>query len=114
VNRLTALTLLAAPCVLQPLVYAALDRNVKDQYVSLFGHKYARTLMQASAGCLMGIGEVALLPLDVLKIKAQTNPEAIGKRGLVAILREEKVPPTPFSLSLSLSLPQPSTAPHRL
>ena len=78
-------------CVSQPLVYAALDRNVKDQYVNMFGHKYARTLMQASAGCVMGIGEVALLPLDVLKIKAQTNPESIGKRGLVAILREEKV-----------------------
>ena len=61
----------------QPLVYAALDRNVKDQYVNMFGHKYARTLMQASAGCVMGIGEVALLPLDVLKIKAQTNPESI-------------------------------------
>lgn len=75
----------------QPLVYAALDRNVKDQYVNMFGHKYARTLMQASAGCVMGIGEVALLPLDVLKIKAQTNPESIGKRGLVAILREEKL-----------------------
>ena len=39
----------------------------------------------------MGIGEVALLPLDVLKIKAQTNPDAIASRGLFSILKEEKV-----------------------
>jgi len=75
----------------QPLVYAALDANAKDKFEAVFGTKHARTLMQASAGCMMGIGEVALLPLDVLKIKAQTNPEAIGKRGLFAILREEKL-----------------------
>mmetsp|Transcript_236 Transcript_236/g.319 ORF Transcript_236/g.319 Transcript_236/m.319 type:complete len:298 (-) Transcript_236:65-958(-) len=75
----------------QPLVYAALDRSVRDQYESMFGPKHARTMMQASAGCLMGIGEVALLPLDVLKIKAQTNPEAIGQRGLVSILKQEKL-----------------------
>lgn len=38
---------------------------------------------------LTGIGEVVLLPLDVLKIKMQTNPEAFRGRGLFRIVAEE-------------------------
>lgn len=36
-----------------------------------------------------GVGEIVLLPLDVLKIKAQTNPESLQGRGLFKILAEE-------------------------
>ena len=38
---------------------------------------------------LIGIGEIFLLPLDVLKIKRQTNPEAFRGRGLFKIVRDE-------------------------
>jgi hypothetical protein len=38
---------------------------------------------------LIGIGEVVLLPLDVLKIKRQTNPEAFRGRGLFKIIKDE-------------------------
>ncbi|KAJ7819793.1 mitochondrial carrier domain-containing protein [Mycena olivaceomarginata] len=38
---------------------------------------------------LTGIGEVVLLPLDVLKIKRQVNPEAFRGRGVVCIFLEE-------------------------
>jgi hypothetical protein len=38
---------------------------------------------------LVGIGEVALLPLDVLKIKRQTNPEAFRNRGFLSIVKDE-------------------------
>ena len=38
---------------------------------------------------LIGIGEIVLLPLDVLKIKRQTNPEAFRGRGVVRIVRDE-------------------------
>lgn len=40
-------------------------------------------------GSLIGIGEIVLLPLDVLKIKRQTNPEAFRGRGIVRIVRDE-------------------------
>jgi len=40
---------------------------------------------------LTGIGEVVLLPLDVLKIKMQTNPDAIRGRGLFKLITEEGV-----------------------
>jgi hypothetical protein len=38
---------------------------------------------------LIGIGEIFLLPLDVLKIKRQTNPEAFRGRGLFRIIKDE-------------------------
>ena len=38
---------------------------------------------------LIGIGEIFLLPLDVLKIKRQTNPEAFRGRGLFKIIADE-------------------------
>lgn len=38
---------------------------------------------------LIGIGEIVLLPLDVLKIKRQTNPEAFRGRGIFKIIRDE-------------------------
>ena len=38
---------------------------------------------------LIGIGEIVLLPLDVLKIKRQTNPEAFRGRGVFRIVADE-------------------------
>ena len=38
---------------------------------------------------LIGLGEVVLLPLDVLKIKRQTNPEAFRGRGIMKIIADE-------------------------
>jgi hypothetical protein len=38
---------------------------------------------------LIGIGEIVLLPLDVLKIKRQTNPEAFRGRGVLTIVKDE-------------------------
>ena len=52
-------------------------------------HHHAKTIMAATAGSIMGVGEIALLPLDVLKIRSQTNPESLKGRGVVQIFREE-------------------------
>lgn len=38
---------------------------------------------------LIGIGEIILLPLDVLKIKRQTNPETFRGRGVFRIVADE-------------------------
>lgn len=38
---------------------------------------------------IIGIGEIILLPLDVLKIKRQTNPEAFRGRGVARIVADE-------------------------
>jgi hypothetical protein len=51
----------------------------------------AKQLMHATAGAAIGVGEVVLLPLDVLKIKSQNNPASLGGRGLMTILRQERI-----------------------
>ena len=66
-------------------------------FKSHLGEKAGRAMTEATAGCLIGIGEVALLPLDVLKIKAQTNPEvryyfnflSLAGRGFFDIIKTE-------------------------
>ena len=55
----------------------------------MFGERKGRMMIQATAGSLTGIGEVVLLPLDVLKIKRQVNPDAFRGRGVVKIFMEE-------------------------
>lgn len=66
----------------QPVVFDYVRRNHSDVLPS-------RPLQQAVAGSIMGIGEVALLPLDVLKIRAQTNPSVLAGKGLLQIVRCE-------------------------
>lgn len=56
---------------------------------SHLSERNSRIAVEASAGCLVGIGEVMLLPLDILKIKAQTNPLALkGRTGLQILMQE--------------------------
>lgn len=68
---------------LQPMVYEALDRSSVGSQIQ------SKPLKSAIAGSVLGAGEVALLPLDVLKIKAQTNPQALGGRSLMQIILAE-------------------------
>ena len=42
-------------------------------------------------GSMTGIGEVVLLPLDVLKIKMQTNPDALRGRGFFKLITDEGI-----------------------
>lgn len=73
----------------QPFVNEFLTKNFKDTYENLFGPKTGKAMLSATAGSLIGIGEVVLLPLDVLKIKKQTNPDAFKGRGLFKIIKDE-------------------------
>ncbi|ETO27923.1 hypothetical protein RFI_09209 [Reticulomyxa filosa] len=50
---------------------------ITERYGTWFDHKFGRNskdMQNAVSGALVGMGEVVLLPLDVLKIKSQTNP----------------------------------------
>ncbi|KAI9914933.1 hypothetical protein PsorP6_007968 [Peronosclerospora sorghi] len=44
-------------------------------------------MMHTTAGSLIRIGEIALLPLDVLKNRAQTNPAAIAGKSVLHIVK---------------------------
>ncbi len=55
-----------------------------------FSEKRSRVILDATAGVLVGVGEVMLLPMDIMKIKAQTNPEAIANRSMFKIIAQER------------------------
>lgn len=93
------------------------DKNILDKYKSLYAgakfgmfykilqrtYKYGgqsvlneklkltdnKSLNQAITGSLIGAGEVILLPLDVLKIRMQTNPDLIKNKSFLNIIKEE-------------------------
>ena len=73
----------------QPVANEFLASKYGDFFINTFGPKTGKAIMSATAGSLIGIGEIVLLPLDVLKIKRQTNPEAFRGRGFVRVLLDE-------------------------
>ncbi|CCD25156.1 Ggc1p NDAI_0E03390 [Naumovozyma dairenensis CBS 421] len=73
----------------QPFANEFLNKHYKKDFDNAFGEKTGKALRSATAGSIIGIGEIILLPLDVLKIKRQTNPEAFKGRGFVKILKDE-------------------------
>ncbi|CAI2169283.1 17353_t:CDS:2 [Funneliformis geosporum] len=73
----------------QPYVKDYINTYYKGTFYSIFGEKSGKTMIHATAGSLIGIGEVALLPLDVLKIKRQTAPETLKGRNIFKIFWDE-------------------------
>lgn len=73
----------------QPFVRDYLAQHHGDSFDRAFGKGNGKAIMHATAGSLIGIGEIVLLPLDVLKIKRQTNPEAFRGRGVLRIVADE-------------------------
>ncbi|KAF2146074.1 uncharacterized protein K452DRAFT_242589 [Aplosporella prunicola CBS 121167] len=73
----------------QPFVRDYLAKNHGDSFDRTFGKGTGKAIMHATAGSLIGIGEIVILPLDVLKIKRQTNPEAFRGRGVLRIVKDE-------------------------
>ncbi|KAL9102871.1 MAG: hypothetical protein Q9163_002023 [Psora crenata] len=73
----------------QPFARDYLALHHGDRFDRAFGKGNGKAIMHATAGSLIGIGEIVLLPLDVLKIKRQTNPEAFRGRGVLKIVADE-------------------------
>ncbi|KAJ5888843.1 Mitochondrial GTP/GDP carrier protein 1 [Penicillium taxi] len=73
----------------QPFARDYLSQHYGSDFDNTFGKGTGKAIMHATAGSLIGIGEIVLLPLDVLKIKRQTNPEAFRGRGLFKIISDE-------------------------
>ncbi|KAG9317152.1 mitochondrial carrier protein [Chiua virens] len=71
----------------QPWFNDIISRNYKDYFTSTFGERKGKLMIQATAGRYVVV--LVLLPLDVLKIKRQVNPEAFRGRGVLRIFMEE-------------------------
>lgn len=74
----------------QPIVRDYVRVHYHDSLSARLGRSRASVLEDAFAGCLVGMGEVILLPLDRLKVLSQTN-EAAMRAGLLPLLRQEGV-----------------------
>jgi hypothetical protein len=61
-----------------------------NSFNNVFGDKYDKVMISAVSGSLIGVGEIALLPLDILKIKSQVNPEFLSNRGVVDLIKKER------------------------
>ena len=73
----------------QPVLKDWMKSRYGQSFETAFGHHGATTMLSATSGALIGIGEVVLLPLDALKVKAQTAPEQLKGRGVIDIFRTE-------------------------
>jgi hypothetical protein len=73
----------------QPVVKDKLNSRYGEHFEAAFGRENGKTMIAAVSGSLIGIGEIFLLPLDALKVKAQTAPEQLMGRGVVDIFRKE-------------------------
>jgi hypothetical protein len=73
----------------QPVVRDWMKTRYGADFDAYFGPNVGKTLLSATAGSLIGIGEVVLLPLDALKVKAQTAPEQLHGRGVIDIFCTE-------------------------
>lgn len=73
----------------QPVVRDYLTDHHMSTFDNAFGKSTGKAIMNATAGSIIGIGEIVLLPLDILKIKRQTNPEAFRNRGFLKIVADE-------------------------
>ena len=73
----------------QPVARDYLTKHYGRDFENAFGRKTGKAILHSTAGSLIGIGEIVLLPLDVLKIKRQTNPEAFRGRGVFKIVADE-------------------------
>lgn len=75
-------------------IYKVLQRSYKYGFQPYVANKIRphigdKVLASAVAGAMVGAGEVALLPFDVLKIRAQTNPESLSGRSVLQLFRTE-------------------------
>ncbi|KAJ3286698.1 hypothetical protein HK104_008902 [Borealophlyctis nickersoniae] len=73
----------------QPYVNDYLNKNYKKTFQDIVGDRHAKTVMHATAGSVIGVGEIVLLPLDALKIKMQTNAAAYEGKSIFGIIRSE-------------------------
>ena len=68
-----------------------LQSNYSQTFNTMVGEKHSKTMMSATAGSLIGIGEVVLLPLDALKIKLQVASKDLKNKSVWQIVKEEKL-----------------------
>lgn len=74
----------------QPFVFDYVHKHYNDEFARVAGSKRAKNLAFATAAAITGTMEIVFLPLDTLKIIAQTNPASLQGRTFLQIVQQEK------------------------
>jgi len=74
---------------LQPFLFDHIHATHHESFVFLAGQKRARAVEFATAAAIMGTVEVVFIPLDTLKIIAQTNASSLRGRSFLQIVQQE-------------------------
>jgi hypothetical protein len=73
----------------QPIVRDALTKSgMTDSMKPVLGNK-SKMMTESVAGCMIGIGEIVLLPLDRMKVMSQTNEGAMKGQGVIKLIKSE-------------------------
>lgn len=75
----------------QPIVKEGLESHFGEEFKRHFSDKQAKILLEATAGAMIGAGEILLLPFDNLKIKYQNNKTYFKQWGAWQIVRNENL-----------------------
>ncbi|KAJ3042538.1 hypothetical protein HDV00_007072 [Rhizophlyctis rosea] len=84
----------------QPYVVRYLKDKHGTYFTETFGPRRSNMAVQATAGLLIGIGEIMFLPLDALKVKSQTYTSTSFPNILTAARSAR--PPSPWMLLFNL------------
>jgi len=73
----------------QPIVRDYFNQQHGSTFKKIFGSK-SKLGTEATAGSIVGVSEIVLLPFDRLKILSQTNQAALQNRSLIRIILTER------------------------
>lgn len=73
----------------QPILAEYIHEHYHSVFKNAVGEKMSKPMLHAATGAFMGFVEISIVPFDVLKIKMQTNPEALKGRGMLGVIRNE-------------------------
>lgn len=75
---------------LQGAVQRELSYHFSDYSSRLVGPRRAKAYLEGLAGGIVGLGEAVLLvPVDALRVRAQTNPAALEGKSLFVVFSEQ-------------------------
>jgi hypothetical protein len=76
----------------QPMLRDYMYRTGSDRtFTDALGPKWGKMCLEASAGTVVGMFEVVLLPFDRMKVLSQTNKDAVANRSFIDIVRREGI-----------------------
>ena len=73
----------------QPIANDIVWNWIGPGWTKKYGKENSKPFVNAITGALIGAGEVILTPIDILKIKMQTNPDSLRGKSILKLVRAD-------------------------